>query len=106
MRTFQFKHAKSSKFWNIDVRGHTLTVTFGKIGSAGRASKKTFPTAEKARAAAEKLIKEKTKKGYAETPGARRSTCGTGASPTRAPARWPTAPTCGTWSTSTCRATR
>jgi uncharacterized protein (TIGR02996 family) len=67
MRTFQFSDAKSHKFWTIDVSGNSFTVTYGKVGTAGQTSSKTFDTPEKARAEAEKLIKEKTGKGYAET---------------------------------------
>ena len=67
MRTFQYSDAKSHKFWTIDVSGNSFTVTFGKIGSAGQTQTKSFPTADKARAEADKLIAEKTKKGYIET---------------------------------------
>jgi uncharacterized protein (TIGR02996 family) len=67
MRTFQFRDAKSHKFWHIDVAGTEVTVTFGKIGAAGQTQTKTFATPEAARAEADKLIREKVKKGYAET---------------------------------------
>lgn len=67
MRTFQYSDAKSHKFWNIDVSGKSFTVTYGKINTAGQTQKKSFPSAEKAQAEADKLIKEKTKKGYVET---------------------------------------
>jgi uncharacterized protein (TIGR02996 family) len=67
MRTFTFSDAKSHKFWNIDVQGKSFTVNYGKIGTAGQTQTKAFPTAEKAQAEADKLIREKTKKGYVET---------------------------------------
>lgn len=67
MRTFQFSDAKSHKFWNIDVSGDSFTVTYGKVGSAGQTQTKSFPTPDKARAEADKLVAEKLKKGYAET---------------------------------------
>jgi uncharacterized protein (TIGR02996 family) len=67
MRTFQYSDAKSHKFWNIDVQGSTCTVTFGKIGTAGQTQTKSFPTPEKAKAEADKLVREKTGKGYVET---------------------------------------
>lgn len=67
MRTFQYSDAKSHKFWNIDVAGKSFTVTYGKINTAGQSQTKTFPTAEKAQAEADKLIREKTGKGYVET---------------------------------------
>ncbi len=67
MRTFQFSDAKSHKFWNIDVQGNAFTVTYGKINTAGQAQTKTFGSPAAAQAEADKLIKEKTKKGYTET---------------------------------------
>jgi uncharacterized protein (TIGR02996 family) len=67
MRTFQFSDAKSHKFWNIDVSGSSFTVTYGKVGTVGQTQTKAFPSAEKAQAEAEKLIREKTGKGYRET---------------------------------------
>ena len=67
MRTFQFSDSKSHKFWNIDVQGNTFTVTYGKIGAAGQTQTKTFANANAAQAEADKLVKEKTKKGYTET---------------------------------------
>src|SRR5215207_7243286 len=70
MRTFQYSDAKSHKFWSIEVSGNSFTVTYGKIGSAGQTQTKTFPTPQKAQAEADKLIKEKTKKGYVETTAA------------------------------------
>jgi uncharacterized protein (TIGR02996 family) len=67
MRTFQFSDAKSHKFWNIDVQGNSFTVTYGKIGTSGQTQTKSFASPEKAQAEADKLVAEKTKKGYAET---------------------------------------
>jgi uncharacterized protein (TIGR02996 family) len=67
MRTFQLSDATSHKFWNIDVKDKSFTVTFGKIGTAGQSQTKTFKDAATAQAEADKLIKEKTKKGYQET---------------------------------------
>jgi uncharacterized protein (TIGR02996 family) len=66
MRTFEFSDAKSHKFWSIDLGGSSFTVTYGKIGTAGQTQTKSFPTAEKAQVEADKLIREKTGKGYVE----------------------------------------
>lgn len=66
MRTFQFSDAKSHKFWSIEVTGTSFTVTYGKVGTAGQTSTKSFATAEKTQAEADKLIKEKSGKGYVE----------------------------------------
>lgn len=67
MRRFEFKEGTSSKFWEIDVEGKDLTVRFGKIGTNGQTQLKSFPTEEKAKAERDKLIREKTGKGYVET---------------------------------------
>ncbi len=67
MRTFQYRDAKSHKFWNIAVSGSSFTVTFGKVGSAGQSQTKAFTSPEKSQAEADKLIREKLKKGYVET---------------------------------------
>jgi uncharacterized protein (TIGR02996 family) len=66
MRRFTYSDAKSHKFWAIDLKGNSFTVTFGKVGTAGQSQTKSFPTADKAKAEAEKLVKEKTGKGYVE----------------------------------------
>jgi uncharacterized protein (TIGR02996 family) len=67
MRTFELHGPNSHKFWTIEVSGKSFTVTFGKVGTSGQTQTKTFPTPEKARDAADKLIREKTGKGYVET---------------------------------------
>jgi uncharacterized protein (TIGR02996 family) len=67
MRTFELTDGSSRKFWNIDVQGKSFTVTFGKIGTAGQSQKKTFKNDATAQAEADKLIKQKTGKGYKET---------------------------------------
>src|SRR5262245_59240236 len=67
MRTCQCSDAKSHKFWNIEVSGSSLTVTFGKVGAAGKSQVKSFASGALAQAEADKLIKEKLKKGYVET---------------------------------------
>jgi uncharacterized protein (TIGR02996 family) len=67
MRTFQYSDAKSHKFWNIEVSGSSFTVTYGKVGASGQTQTKSFASAAKAQAEAEKLIREKLKKGYVET---------------------------------------
>ena len=69
MRRFEFSDSTSNKFWEVDVKGKTLNVTFGKIGTKGQSKPKDFATPEKAKAEMEKLIKEKTGKGYVEVGG-------------------------------------
>lgn len=57
----------SHKFYEVTLVDATLTIRYGRIGDAGQSSSKTFETAEKARAQAEKKLAEKRKKGYADS---------------------------------------
>lgn len=66
-RHFVFVEGTSSKFWEISQTGNDVTVRFGKIGTPGRTQTKSFDQAIAAREHAEKLIDEKTKKGYVES---------------------------------------
>jgi cell wall assembly regulator SMI1 len=65
-RSFRLVEGKSSKFWRVEVRGVSQTVTYGRIGTSGTSKTKEFPDAPSARAATEKLIAEKILKGYVE----------------------------------------
>jgi predicted DNA-binding WGR domain protein len=66
-RSFEYSDDKSNKFWSIETDGAEFTVTFGKIGTDGQSQTKSFADEESCNKAAEKLINEKTKKGYEET---------------------------------------
>ncbi|MCC6333999.1 MAG: DNA ligase [Myxococcales bacterium] len=68
-RRFELVAGTSSKFWEISVDGAAFTTTYGRIGSKGQTTLKSFGSAAQAQAEAEKLIAEKTKKGYRETAG-------------------------------------
>jgi DNA ligase-1 len=67
-RYFEFVEGKSSKFWEIVVNGKEMTTRYGKIGSAGKSTTKSFKDEAAARATADKLIAEKTADGYVEKP--------------------------------------
>ncbi len=67
MRTFQLNKGKSHQFWNIEVKGKSFTITEGKVGTLGKTQTKSFASPKAARDAAEKLINQKTKKGFVET---------------------------------------
>src|SRR4051794_40635856 len=67
MRTFTFTDEKSNKFWNIDLKGKSFTVQFGRIGTAGQTQTKDFPDEARARKEHDKLVAEKLAKGYEET---------------------------------------
>jgi len=66
MRRFELTEDKSSKFWEIDHQGTDLHIHWGRIGTAGQSQTKTFADEAKASAAYNKLIAEKTRKGYQE----------------------------------------
>jgi DNA ligase-1 len=66
-RYFEFVDDKSSKFWEIAQNGADVTVRFGRIGTNGQTQTKSFADADAATKHAEKLVQEKTGKGYKET---------------------------------------
>ena len=65
-RRFEFVAGRSCKFWEVSVAGSQVTVSFGRIGTAGQEQVKSFHDADEATRHATKLINAKTKKGYAE----------------------------------------
>ncbi|KVG52174.1 polymerase [Burkholderia ubonensis] len=66
MRRFELIEGNSSKFWEVEQDGSGLDIRWGRIGTAGQSQTKSFADDAKARAALDKLVKEKTGKGYAE----------------------------------------
>jgi DNA ligase-1 len=69
-RRFEFVEGNSAKFWEISTSGADVTVTFGRLGTAGQSQTKTLADAEAAAKHTNKLIGEKTKKGYQEVTAA------------------------------------
>jgi DNA ligase-1 len=65
-RYFEFVEGSSSKFWEVWVTDCRLSTRYGRIGSNGSTTIKDFPDNAAARKAADKLIAEKTSKGYVE----------------------------------------
>lgn len=65
-RRFEFVEGTSKKFWEISGDGADVTVRFGRIGTDGQVQVKTQASEAAALAAIEKLIREKTGKGYSE----------------------------------------
>lgn len=59
------ENGTSHKFYEVLIKDTELTIRFGRIGDSGTIQKQTFDSFEKAKIAADKKIKEKTKKGYA-----------------------------------------
>ncbi|MBX7192392.1 MAG: DUF4132 domain-containing protein [Sandaracinaceae bacterium] len=70
MRRFELIEGTSSKFWEIELDGTSFDVRWGRIGTGGQSQTKSFPTEAKAKAEHDKLVKEKTSKGYTEVGGA------------------------------------
>ena len=66
MRYFEYVDESSSKFWEIDRDGSMVTVRFGRIGTTGQTQTKDLASDAAATAHVDKLIAEKTKKGYVE----------------------------------------
>lgn len=54
------------KFWAIQLDGAAHTVKYGKVGTEGQEKTKTFPDQGAARKDHDKLVEEKTGKGYSE----------------------------------------
>ncbi|MFI7094570.1 WGR domain-containing protein [Streptomyces lydicus] len=60
------------KFYEVTVRDTDVSVRYGRIGADGQRQLSSFPTREKAQAAAARKIGEKVRKGYAPAvPGGR-----------------------------------
>jgi len=65
-RRFEFIGGSSDKFWEIGVNGSEVEVRFGRNGTSGQTTTKTFPDSAAAEKHADKLIREKLGKGYCE----------------------------------------
>ncbi|WP_341282801.1 WGR domain-containing protein [Paenibacillus sp. FSL H8-0537] len=63
-QSFTFHDEKSSKFWWIDYSDCDFVVNYGKTGVVGKYEIKEFDSEEECIKQAEKLIKQKLKKGY------------------------------------------
>lgn len=61
---FELKDDTSAKFWEIEIVGKKQTVCFGRIGSSGQTRTKTFDSSTEAIESCDKLIRQKTSKGY------------------------------------------
>ncbi|MFI5503494.1 WGR domain-containing protein [Nocardia asteroides] len=55
----------SHKFYEVIVTGTQVNIRYGRIGEQGQSKASAFATADKAKAAAQKKIGEKVRKGYA-----------------------------------------
>lgn len=64
MERYELIEGTSSKFWQVSVDGTTLTVTYGRIGTQGQTKEKEFDSLDAVTKEKNKLVKEKTGKGY------------------------------------------
>jgi DNA ligase-1 len=65
-RRFELISGTSDKFWEIEIKGTDVTVRYGRRGTTGQSNTKTFANEAAAKIHADKLVEEKTAKGYAE----------------------------------------
>lgn len=63
-KRFNFKDDTSDKFWEIAQDGKRMLVRYGKVGTKGQENVKLFETEEQAKNEMDKMIRQKTKKGY------------------------------------------
>ena len=66
MTEYRLVAGASNKFWRIGVEGTDLTVEFGRVGTKGQRVVKSFEDEDRARREMNKLVLEKTRKGYEE----------------------------------------
>ncbi len=85
-REFEFREGSSDKFWNITLDGKAFTVNFGRRGTTGQSQTKKWASGAEAQKNYEKLIAEKTKKGYVEKGAGKAKGNGTAPHPNPLPA--------------------
>ncbi|MFJ8016082.1 DUF4132 domain-containing protein [Streptomyces sp. NPDC096339] len=67
MRRWEYVDGGSAKFWEAGAEGTSVTVRFGRSGTAGQTRVKEFGSAADAQSYLVKSIAEKERKGYAES---------------------------------------
>lgn len=66
VRYFELIDDKSSKFWEVGRSGNHVTVRYGKIGTDGTRKTKELGDENSAKLHHDKLVEQKTSKGYVE----------------------------------------
>ena len=61
---FELIEGKSAKFWHAELNGDTQVVRYGRIGTKGRETEKSYANPAVAKLTFEKLIQQKLAKGY------------------------------------------
>ncbi|XYD09137.1 WGR domain-containing protein [Methylobacterium sp. NMS12] len=64
MQRYELTAGSSAKFWEAGTEDSVLIVRFGRIGTQGQSKTKQFPSAQAAQAERDRLVREKTGKGY------------------------------------------
>lgn len=65
-RRFEFVGGSSAKFYEVEVAGKEINVTYGRIGTDGQAQRKSFANTTAAQQHGDKVIQQKLAKGYVE----------------------------------------
>src|SRR5580704_4484960 len=65
MPRYEFSEGSSNKFWDITQTGSSLRISFGKIGANGQTQLQELGSPSAAQKEHDRLVAEKTKKGYA-----------------------------------------
>ena len=61
----EYSDAKSNKFWEIELKGKTISICYGRIGIKNAAKQtKSFASKDLAEKYYEKKLREKINKGY------------------------------------------
>jgi len=65
-RRFEYKDAKSDKYWEIELNGKSYTTWYGRTGSKPRSDVNSFSSDTEAQKEYDRLVREKVRKGYKE----------------------------------------
>ena len=83
---YELVEGTSSKFWEIELAGSKFMARWGRIGTAGQEKQQSFASASEAKKAHDKMIADKTKKGYTLVSGGAKAAASSAATKTKAPA--------------------
>jgi predicted DNA-binding WGR domain protein len=70
-REFLFDDGDRQKFWEVAIAGSQVEMSWGRVGTEGQGTTRVLDSAAAASAHAERVIQQKVRKGYVETPHAR-----------------------------------
>src|SRR5688572_19485153 len=73
MPRYELVEGSSSKFWEIQLDGRSFTTRWGRIGTEGQSQTKSWANPALAQKEYEKLVADKTKKGYREVGGSKKA---------------------------------